>query len=130
MAVLYVGELPKKRGYYSHSMLDYGSDKERMELGLIEGRYGVGYEFFNPGSVGNLPMDQCYEIIDGCDLLIFSDRGGYIGKGVFSEVQHARGRGIGVIWLDGDVFRVDGDWVIDVHDIGDWRERFGVVFKQ
>ena len=79
--------------YYAHSRMKYHTIMERYEIALIKHKYPDA-EIINPNGMINqtLPveeiMEQCFEIIDSCDMLVFSSVSGAVGLGVYKEVEY------------------------------------------
>ena len=81
--------------YYAHSRMKYNTMIERYEFALIRKKFPDA-EIINPnGTVDQtLPegdiMQECYKLIDECNILVFSSISGVIGKGVYREIKRAK----------------------------------------
>lgn len=84
--------------FYSHHLWKYGTVEEENELARIEDYFGDDYFIINPATaiycrynMDNLDvMEQCFKLIGLCDILVFSTiEDGYIGKGVYTEIERA-----------------------------------------
>lgn len=92
--------------YYAHHQWKYGTKIEEYELDLIK-RYFPHAEIFNPAidlkfkDCGDeeIIMDECLEIVDKSDIVIFSAMDGMIGIGVYKEVMAAKETGKLVLYI-------------------------------
>jgi len=115
-------ETDKGRVFYSHSMLDYGSNKEQEEKSRIRNIFSV-YGLVSPkwydGSNEKMQndmnrligkdveeMDFYKAVVSTCQILVFSKWNNEIPSGVAIEVNHALDIGIPVYEL------VDGKFVL------------------
>jgi len=84
------------RVFYSHAMKLYGSAAEKREISLIEKRF-VGYEVVDPSAVRapkpERETEYYLELVDSCDVLVFSRHYGNVTEGVKPEVDHALSKG-------------------------------------
>lgn len=112
------------RVFYSHSMMNYGTDEEKKEKELIQTAFddfGIVSPKFYDGSNKrmNIDMDRLYEfnngtqvqemefykmIVSSCQMLVYIKWEGHIPSGVEIEVNHALDIGIPVFELVGDEF--------------------------
>lgn len=75
--------------YYAHSIFKYNTQVEQYEMSLIPG------DIINPNGIVDQTkseediMDDCFNLIDTCDDLVFSSVDGMIGTGVASEIMYA-----------------------------------------
>lgn len=85
--------------YYAHSRMKYNTMIEQYEIALIRQKFSDA-EIINPnGTVDQTAgeeaiMEECYDLIDNCDALVFSSISGVIGKGVYYEIAEACACGI------------------------------------
>ena len=97
----------RKRVYYAHAMVLYGTDVEKVEAQVIKGQL-QGYELVDPGDYeGNSEksrqgMEYCFKLIDGCHALAFSRLLGKITAGVGLEVNYALSKYKPVYSIEGD----------------------------
>jgi len=108
--------------YYAHSKRIYWSKREEKEIAVIQDKYPKA-EIVNPSGIFRREMDWQLFMANEfprMDLVVFSDFKGYIGKGVFEEINTAIGLEIPVLYLNEngelvDVFRFGEpnpeDWV-------------------
>lgn len=85
--------------YYAHHQYKYKykSIKEAYELGMIR-RYFPHAKIFNPSTdlksnlLGDetIIMRECLETVRASDILIFSSIDGFVGTGVYHEVEEAQ----------------------------------------
>ncbi len=94
-----------KRIYYAHPMEIYYTPREHKELEIIK-KHFPNAEIINPalfqdktGAIHS-NMSFFYELIDSCDILVYSDLGGFITTGVQMEIKRALERGKPVYRLD------------------------------
>ena len=80
--------------YYAHHLWKYNTDIEKYELDIIK-RYFPNSEIINPnghieqGREESMIMKDCLEIIESCNILIFSSVNGVVGRGVVDEFNKA-----------------------------------------
>jgi len=117
--------------YFAHSMLDYGGVREYVALKRL--RYLFGSEVVCPNNDLNLGDDinhyRAYVRVNAWLVVLMVNRRGYVGKGVYCEVEEARKAGIPVLRI-----RVDDSWrllepeLIEVPDLSalligpSWRD--------
>lgn len=88
------------RVYYAHAMCLYGKEQEKKELALIREKFKDA-EIINPAKHQNLPMDDYLELVDKCDVVVFSRLLGQVTSGVGKEVNYALEKGKDVYMLNG-----------------------------
>lgn len=81
--------------YYAHHKSKYNTKTELNEINKIEKAFNLSriinpngwiYQCGNENSI----MNQCLKMVENCDILVFSTLDdGVIGKGVYSEIEHA-----------------------------------------
>ena len=82
------------RIFYSHAKRSYGTSAEAKQLAIIRGRF-PGDEVVDPSKDQREFASEEEEtryylgVIDGCDSVVFSRRGGVVTEGVLGEVNHA-----------------------------------------
>ena len=109
--------------YYAHSMLTYGSKKEKKELKRIK-RLFPKCCIINPAKLafqsfsGLGIMMECLEYVKKSDAVVATEFKGYIGKGVFTELNEATKK-----YLLRDKHLIT-DFVIRIADRNDWRIRY------
>ena len=120
--------MENKPAYYSHSMRIYNTEREAEELDTIEELYG---DVINPN--GDITwrgsMEPYFKAVRRSCILIFSQYKGYIGRGVFDEIQTALRNNIPVrclkLWENGSyIMEIHS---IEVNDPGDWAVKYGNV---
>ena len=90
--------------YYAHHIWKYDTKIEEYELDLIKENF-PDYKIINPNKTVNqsLPesdiMNECFNYVDDCDVIVFSSMDGMIGKGVFDEVNRALDQNKAVFYL-------------------------------
>lgn len=87
--------------YYAHSMKKYHTLAEKQEFRLLQDTFPDDI-LYNPNNedvrTAPSPMDYCLERVKSCDALAFSTISGYIGKGVWREIETAKREGLDV-WM-------------------------------
>lgn len=113
--------------YYAHHIWKYGTPIEDYELDCIKKKFD-GAEIINPHT--SLSQDkpeaeilqEAYDIIKNCDVLVFSTVSGMIGHGVFNEVMVAANSGVEIYQLEGnDCYERDEFGLKDIVFCGDNR---------
>lgn len=110
------------RAYFAHSKLDYGTRKEVRVRLRIRQRFG---DVLCPNrDIGERGSIAPYlEAIDQCQTVAVLEHGGFVGRGVFVEVEHALSRKKPVWALRGP------DWApvkgVRLFDPDDWKLRYG-----
>jgi len=103
------------RIYYAHPIEFYHTAREYKELEIIREHF-PGAEIVNPSTIRHPHEDIEFftSLVDSCDIVVYSDLGGFITAGVATEVEYA---------LDHDkpVYRLD--WrtgeIVEVKEIKD-----------
>ena len=116
---------PVERIYYAHSMQTYGTLKEKQELKILRKKFpNVLCPNQDIGDAQN-GMSAYLKIVEWADLVVVSEYEGFIGKGVYAEIQHAHNSGIPVKCLR----RRKLLEVIDtsIYNPSDYRFRYGKV---
>jgi hypothetical protein len=102
------GKYFKKPVYYAHSLRHYGTKKEKKDARMI-GRL-TGLRVLNPkGKLSNNSswVSEAYLLIDKCQMLVFTEYQGTIGKGVYTEIQYALEKRMPVYLLhDGNLLAI------------------------
>lgn len=103
--------MEKKKCYYAHTMLSYGSTIEEQDIKTLE---TLGFEVVNPNQDwvqkecnayaekhgSNNVMAYFKQLIDSCEVIAFrSNPDGNILSGVSYELQHAKEKKIPIIEL-------------------------------
>jgi hypothetical protein len=84
--------------YYAHHLWKYNTEIETFEESVIRATYPDSI-IINPNKEVDQTkqeqqiMEDCFETIDNCDMLVFSTLSGIIGKGVLTEIQRAQNLG-------------------------------------
>ena len=119
--------------YYAHSILIYGTPKEKTESQIIQQFYS-GSTIINPNTYtytwrnNNLDsakiMQECLKLVQSCDLLIFSSINLFVGKGVYTEVREAERllKLIKLLWKE-----TFWDYELHLHNRKNWILRYGKV---
>lgn len=91
--------------YYAHHQWKYGTKIEEYELDLINKNFPHAV-IFNPATDLNVDgrteediMNECLEIVNKSDIVIFSAMDGMIGIGVYNEVMAAKEAGKLVLYI-------------------------------
>lgn len=81
--------------YYAHHMCKYNTKEESNEIDLIKCNF-ISSTIINPNGwiyeCGNesIIINQCLQLINNSDIVVFSTiNDGIIGKGVYTELEHA-----------------------------------------
>jgi hypothetical protein len=112
--------------YLAHSMLSYGTEKEKQEVLFLRKRF-PNYRILNPAKYTNVKDMSFYlEKVAQSAMVVASEIDGYISKGVFSEISRALSDNIPVKVIrpiDGGykLFRISG---FDVFDENDWKSKY------
>lgn len=91
--------------YYAHHIWKYDTKIEQYEIDLIKSNF-IYSKIINPnGTVDqskdeNEIMNDCFNCIKNCDILVFSSISGVVGKGVFEEVMLAKKLGKSIYYLE------------------------------
>jgi len=94
--------------YYAHHLWKYNTPIEEYELMLIE-RYFPYHSIVNPnGRIEQnrdeeIIMKDCLNIIEECDIMIFSSINGVIGRGVYDEFKKASKLGLPIYYIMDDI---------------------------
>lgn len=104
--------------YYAHHQYKYGTREEEYEMDLIK-RYFPNSRVFNPsaglkteGRTEEDIMRECLARVADSDIVVFSSISGVLGKGAYTEVEHARKAGKIVLYI-----YQDGLYSFDVQKI-------------
>ena len=103
--------------YYAHSKLIYDTKREKEEIEIIQDAF-TNSHIINPnGWIYNNKresdiMEQCYIFVKQSDIIIFSSVDGFIGKGVYNEIQRA-------FWYDKDVYYLSEDRLYKFNNFND-----------
>lgn len=118
--------MSKLKLYYAHSKLIYNTELENEQLKLIKKQFPK-YEIINPNDeifVIN-GFKAFLNMVEGCNIVVFTSMDNFVGKGVFTEVEHALRCGISVFWMNNDKFH--DNFKISINDPDDWKFKFGEV---
>lgn len=109
-------ETSKKKIYYAHPMMLYGSEIEYQDVKMLE---ALGFEVINPNSPGN---EEKYlekrafgfflDMVRDCDAIAFRSLLGRISTGVGKEVTYATEHKMPVIelpYITSDRFLTQGE---------------------
>jgi len=81
--------------YYAHHIWKYNTEIEKYELDLLE-KYFPYAEIINPNGFVEQNkeeteiMNDCFNCIKKCDVIVFSSLSGVVGKGVVDEVLYGK----------------------------------------
>lgn len=119
----------KKKLYYAHSMITYGTRKERRELNRIRKRF-PDHEIINPAEVkfagnGAEMMQVCIEIVKQVDVVVLSEYRKHIGRGVYLELEAAVRGNVERYLLRGRRFM--SRFVSRTDDPDDWKVRYARI---
>lgn len=112
--------------YYAHSMQKYGSNEEKEELDFISKLPEI-YRVINPATINYSGMEQCFRLIDNCNVVIFSEYKEHIGKGVHSEVKYAFSNNKPVFLLRGNILYECKNEMCRIINPDDWRIMYARV---
>lgn|GEM_PF-1618801 len=89
------------RIYYAHPIETYRTVRERRELEIIRERFPEA-EIVNPSIIRHPHEDIEFflNLVNSCDIVVYSDLGGFITAGVAVEIEHALSLGKPVYRLD------------------------------
>lgn len=108
--------------YYAHSIKIYDKPEEKEELDFISKLYRV----INP-AINYSGMEQCFRLIDNCDVVIFSEYKEHIGRGVHSEVKYALSNNKPVFLLRRKILYECKDGMCRIINPDDWKVMFARV---
>lgn len=115
-----------KHTYYAHSMQIYGTDREKLERGILE---RMGFRILCPNndlSLGD-DMNKYLQIVARCKRVVCSEYSGFIGKGVYLELKWALRHNIPCYVLREDtIYRVIE---VKVFNDQDWKTTYGHITK-
>lgn len=116
-----------ERIYYAHSMRIYGTEQERKELRFL--RWRKFYRVINPN--GRLSREswkqQALAFIESSDALVFSEYHGFIGKGVYTEIDFAFQLQKGVYLLrDRTLYPIEKENV-SIYNKDDWKVQYAHI---
>lgn len=116
--------------YYAHSKLIYNTEREKKELSIIQDNF-KNANIINPngwiydcGKERDI-MEQCFIFVKQSDIIVFSTiEDGFIGKGVYSEIQRAFWYDKYVYYLfEGKLHKFDDFSNINIYERGwDWKK--------
>ena len=114
--------------YYAHSMRKYGTAEEEKELQKIKELF-PNHEVINPSNFppgkGRKVMKPYFELIDECDFVVFSEFKGFIGRGVYREINYAKKNNKKSILLrNGKALEIEG---LIINDENDWAINFAKI---
>lgn len=113
-----------KIAYFAHSKLDYDKEKEHQTKARIA---EFGFRVFCPnknlGETGNI--SHYLRVLDWCDLVFALEHDGYIGRGVYAEIERA-------LSIKKPCFVIRKNLFYKIISIkqepsGDWRIRYGKI---
>lgn len=90
--------------YYAHHLWKYNTKIEEYELEVIN-RYFPNAEIINPNGYikqdreESIIMKDCLEVIENCNILIFSSVNGVVGRGVVNEFNKASKLGLPIYYI-------------------------------
>lgn len=94
--------------YYAHHLWKYNTKIEEYELDVIK-RYFPNAEIINPngyieqGREESVIMKDCLEVIENCNILIFSSVNGVVGRGVVDEFNKASKLRLPIYYIMDDI---------------------------
>lgn len=90
--------------YYAHHLWKYNTKIEEYELEVVK-RYFPNAEIINPNGYikqdreESIIMKDCLEVIENCNILIFSSVNGVVGRGVVDEFNKASKLGLPIYYI-------------------------------
>ena len=118
--------------YYAHSKRIYGTEQERAELDWLKKKFP---KVLDPnGDLGELGSIVPYlEAVTKCSAVVVSEYQKHIGRGAFSEIEHAlsRKKPVHCIRKYRNKFRLVIVSRVEIVDGEDWAVRYGrIVTRQ
>lgn len=113
--------------YFAHSMLDYNTEREKLIRDDLESHLLDGMKLVCPNrdlqKLFGKDMNAYLAYVKTCDLVIVLEHGGFVGKGVYLEVETAVDANIPVLVLrDSLLYHVKG---VVAFDRNDWKNKYG-----
>lgn len=109
--------------YYAHSMLDYGSSKEKA----IVNRFRKKYRVINPN--GDIQwrgsMEPYFQAVISSDGVLVSDHESFIGRGVYDECKKALAKKKPIYKVSPNSIKAVLVKDVKLYDNTDWRFRYG-----
>ncbi len=111
------------RVYFAHPMITYGSVREEEALEAIAKRFPVA-EIINPADLGaDVEMREFFQLVRDADVVVFiASTNGTIGRGVHSEVEHAKRLGKKVFLLVSRTGEFHASFLIEQIPNGGWTD--------
>ena len=110
------------RVYYGHSMLSYNTNKEKEELKVLRKMYGNIICPNNDIGKTDRGIRVCLKIIEWANLIIVSEYQGYVGYGVYNEIQTAIKYNIPVKCLrKNKLYNIES---LSIYDSNDWKIKY------
>lgn len=112
--------------YYAHSKKSYGSVEEQKVVARLAKRHQV----INPRDMGELGSIKPYLVkVNKSQAVAVSEYQGFIGRGVYEEVQYA-------LYLNRPVYLVRSDRLkamaitgAKIYDSSDWKVHYAILVK-
>lgn len=120
------------KAYYAHSMLIYGTAREKEEIRFLT-RAFPGFEIINPSALQRgKSMTKFLKIVSKSKRVIASEFLNYVGRGVFSEVARALSDGIEVKVLrkKGGKYTLEPITGIQVINAHDWKRKYAKIITE
>ncbi|MHA2366550.1 MAG: hypothetical protein ACXAC7_21520, partial [Candidatus Hodarchaeales archaeon] len=122
--------------YYAHNKLIYNSPQEYYEIEYIRKHFPLS-SIINPsiftkrwnliGLTKPEIMDECFSLIQKCDLIIFSSVNGFIAKGVYDEVKYAEVQNKIVVYFNALYNTLLTTYYLEIFNFLDWRLKYAKV---
>jgi len=106
-------------------MLIYGTTKEKQDLKILRKKFQNVLCPNQDIGAAKKGMSAYLKIVEWADLVVVSEYAGFIGKGVYSEIQHAQNNRIPVKCLRGSKLLEVKD--TSIYNQSDYRFRYGKI---
>lgn len=114
----------------------YWEPQEKLELDLIRQQFSDA-QIINPSNYDNFwdrkgyssqeKMQECFQLLSECNLVVFSSIKGFIGRGVYEEIRKAENLSIPVKYIWNNNFT---GYSIALYDPDDWQLRYAEVIAR
>ncbi|HEC66850.1 MAG TPA: hypothetical protein ENI23_16365 [bacterium] len=112
--------------YYAHSMITYGTRKEKQELKQIK-KHFPDHRIINPAELRLFGISSYLEIVRQADIVVLSEYKKHIGKGVARELTIANEYDIEKYILRGKNFT--RKFSFRVVDPDDWKIKYAKIVE-
>jgi hypothetical protein len=118
---------PIRQFYWAHSKRIYRTQAERILREYLEKRF-QNHKLVCPNrDLGELGSIQKYlDIIDTCEFVVATEYCGYLGRGVFTEVQYSLESNKPTLLINNN-FKMIRIKSIELYDPNDWVLKYGQI---